>query len=359
MRSFRQANSTIRVSIFALPDSLFRTLLCLGLSLLAGVGTVAADKPLNLKLSTLAPVGSTYHRSLQAMAEKWRTDSNGRLRLTIFAGGAQGSESDAVGLMQVGSLDAALLTAVGLADIDRSVTALQNMPMVFRSLEELDYTVARMSPVLEKKLLDKGYIVLFWTDSGWIRFFTKTRVLVPDDLRKLKIFSWTADTRQYDLWKSSGFNPVALETSAIPGALLSGTISAVSTPPVFANFLRLNEQAKFMLELNWCPLVGAAVVRKDSWARIPEEIRKDILKTAAEARDKIKAEGRKESADAVTAMTARGLTVTKVTPEIEQLYRNEVDKVRDQIRGNMVPEDLYDQVQEILKEYRAKGAKAE
>jgi TRAP-type C4-dicarboxylate transport system substrate-binding protein len=101
------------------------------------------------------------------------------------------------------------------------------------------------------------------------------------------------------------------------------------------------------------------VVRKDSWARIPEEIRKDILKTAAEARDKIKAEGRKESADAVTAMTARGLTVTKVTPEIEQLYRNEVDKVRDQIRGNMVPEDLYDQVQEILKEYRAKGAKAE
>jgi len=260
---------------------------------------------------------------------------------------------DMVGLMQTGSLDAGLLTAVGIAEIEPAVNALQSMPLAFRSLEEVDYVGEKLRPVLERRMLAKGYVVLFWSDSGWVRFFTTTPMQTPDDLRKLKIFSWAGNTHEYDLWKSSGFSPVSLETAGIAQALLSGTISAITMPPLYANPGRMDTQAKFMLELNWAPLVGAAVVRKKSWDRIPAQFQEAMLKVAAETGQQVKAAGRSENDAAVAAMEKRGLKVTKVAPELEAQWRSVVDKVNDQIRGKIVPADMYDEAQRLLKEYRA------
>jgi TRAP-type transport system periplasmic protein len=204
--------------------------------------------------------------------------------------------------------------------------------------------------------LAKGYLVLFWTDSGWVRFFTKSPILHPDDLRKLKIFTWAGNAHEYDLWKSTGFSPVALETAGIPQGFLSGTISAAALPPFFVLAGQLDAQAKYMLELNWGPLVGAAVVKKQSWDKVPAAARDAMLKSAAEVGKKVKADGRAESQTSVAAMERRGLVVQKVTPEVEAEWRSVVGKVQNQIRGKVVPAEMYDRAQELLKEYRsAKG----
>jgi TRAP-type transport system periplasmic protein len=308
---------------------------------------------IRLKMGTLAPNNSSYHKAMLTMGEKWRQSSAGAVQLTVFPDGRLGGEADMVGLMQTGSLDAGLLTAVGLAEIEPAVNALQSMPMAFRSLEEVDYVGEKLRPLLEARLLAKGYLVLFWSDSGWVRFFTTSPILRPEDLRKLKIFSWAGNTHEYDLWKSSGFNPVALETAGIAQGLLSRTISAITMPPLFANPGRMDAQARYMLELNWAPLVGAAVVRKKSWDKVPANLRASMLQVAAEAGRDVKAAGRAESDAAVVAMEKRGLKVQKVTPEIEAEWRAVVEKVNDQIRGKIVPADMYDEAQRILKEYRA------
>jgi TRAP-type C4-dicarboxylate transport system substrate-binding protein len=318
----------------------------------------AATKPVNLRLGTLAPRGTSYHKSLLAMGEKWRQVSNGAVKLTLFPDGTQGSEADMVGLMQTGNLDSGLLTAVGLSEIEPAVTALQSMPMSFRTLDEVDYVGEKLRPQLEQRLLDKGYLVLFWTDSGWVRFFSKSPVLHPDDLRKLKVFTWSGNVHEYDIWKAGGFRPVSLETAGIPQGLLSDTISAVPMPPFFALAGQLDAQAKYMLELNWGPLVGAAVVRKKSWDRVPEAARQEMLKAAAEIGKEVKAAGRAESDSSVAAMAKRGLTVQKVPPDVEAEWRAMVEGVNDKIRGKVVPAEMFDEAQRLLKEYRAtKGAK--
>jgi TRAP-type C4-dicarboxylate transport system substrate-binding protein len=318
-------------------------------------GAQAAEKSVKLKLGTLAPAGSSYHKSVLAMGDKWRKASGGAVQLTIFPGGTQGGEADMVGLMQTGNLDAGLLTAGGLSEIDPSALALQIMPMSFRSLQEVDYVGEKLRPQLEARLAAKGYIVLFWSDSGWVRFFSKMPVLHPDDLRKAKVFSDVSSSTQFDLWKMSGFNPVALEATAIPQALLSGTISAVPTVPIFALAAQLDSQAKYMLELNWAPLVGAAVVRKKAWDRVPAEMRPALLSIAAETGQQVKAAGRAESDAAVAAMVKRGLKVQKVTPEVDAEWRAVLDKIQDQIRGKIVPADMFDAAQACLKEYRSKS----
>jgi TRAP-type C4-dicarboxylate transport system substrate-binding protein len=316
-----------------------------------------AEKVVKLKLGTLAPAGTSYHKSLQSMGEKWRKASDGAVQLVIFPGGTQGSEPDMVGLMQTGNLDAGLLTAGGLSEIDPSALALQIMPMSFHNLDEVDYVGEKLRPQLEARLLAKGYVVLFWSDSGWVRFFSKAPIVHPDDLRKLKVFTDASSTQQYDVWKAGGFTAVALEATAIPQGLLSGTISAVPTVPIFALAAQLDNQAKYMLELNWAPLVGAAVVRKKTWDRIPAQLRPTLLAIAAETGRQVKSAGRAESDAAVAAMVKRGLIVQKVTPEVEMEWRGVLDNLRDQIRGKIVPAETFDEAQASLKAYRASGVK--
>jgi len=122
-------------------------------------------------------------------------------------------------------------------------------------------------------------------------------------------------------------------------------------PPFFALVGQLDAQAKNMLELNWAPLVGAAVVRIKSWERIPAQTRPALLKIAAEIGKQVKAEGRAESDSSVAAMVKRGLRVQPVPPEVDAEWRAVVEKVP--LRGKVVPADMYDEAQRLLKEYRA------
>ena len=69
--------------------------------------------------------------------------------------------------MRVGQLNGAMLTVVGLTEIDGSVAALQKMPLVFRSWEELDYVRDKLRPDLDKRFFDKGFVVLAWGDAGF------------------------------------------------------------------------------------------------------------------------------------------------------------------------------------------------
>src|SRR5205814_7750057 len=112
-----------------------------------------------------------------------------------------------------------------------------------------------------------------------------------------------------DVWKSGGYHPVPLETAGIPQGLLSGTIDAVPMPPFFALAGQLDGTLKYMLELNWAPLVGTAVVRTKSWDRVPPSAREAMLKIASEVGKKATADGRRTREPAAGAMARRALHV--------------------------------------------------
>ena len=82
-----------------------------------------AARPVKIKIGTLVPRGSSFHKSLQKMAGEWKTISKGKVRVTIYPDGAQGSERDMVRLMKLGSLQKTL----GQYQIDHlNLTQLQN-----------------------------------------------------------------------------------------------------------------------------------------------------------------------------------------------------------------------------------------
>src|SRR5947209_2827356 len=80
-------------------------------------------------------------------------------------------------------------------------------------------------------------------------------------------------------------------------------------PPIFANATQLFNQAPHMLEMNWVPLVGGAVITTNVWNKLSQPVKEALLKAAAEAGEKMRSRSRKENDEAVEAMKKRGLIV--------------------------------------------------
>lgn len=325
------------------------------LALSAPMGARAAG-PVQIRLGTLAPTGSSFHAALVEMGEKWRSMSAGSVKLTIYPDGTQGGEADMVRMMRAGILTSGMFTVVGLSEIDPSVGGLSFLPMMFRSWEEYDYVVEKLGPRLEKLLLDKGFVVLFWGDAGWVRFFSKTPAVRPDEFKRFKIFTWAGDAHQVDLMKTLGYHPVPRETADILPGLKTDLINAIPLPPNQALLGQCYLVAKNMLALKWTVLSGAAVIRKDAWDKIPADLQKQLRGAADAAGAKIRSSDRKEDDESIVAMQKRGLTVNALTPQAEEEWRQLTKAIYPEIRGKVVPADIFDEVQRLVAEYRARGA---
>jgi TRAP-type transport system periplasmic protein len=311
-----------------------------------------AQRPLRINLGTLAPRGSSYHQALLAMGQSWGATSGGKVHLVIFADGTQGSEADMVRLMRIGTLQAGLLTSTGLETIESTIAGLQKLPFVFRDFDEFDYIMRLMSPRLEQKLGEKGFHVLFWLDTGWLRLFATDASITPADFARHRLFVW-ADPRQAEILKHIGQNPVDLEANDLPTALQTGLVTAMPAPPIFVLATQLDRRAKHMLRINYAPLLGAAVVTNAAWDKIPPEWQEEFAAAARKAGDEIRARSRSESEEAVVAMQKRGLIVHELTPEARAAWQALAEQAYPLIRGKLMPADMFDEVQRDLAAYRA------
>jgi TRAP-type transport system periplasmic protein len=306
-----------------------------------------------IRLGTLAPQGSSYHRILQEMGDKWKTSTSGQAQLTIYAG-TMGSELELVRRMRAGQLHAAAITTQGLASIDRGVAALQSMPLMYRTLDELEYVRSKLEPVLAQRLEAKGFHVLFWGDAGWIRFFTRERVDHPDAFKRMKIFVTAGETEQFDLMKSTGYQPVALEWTDALTSLQTKMIDALPSIPYFALAMQFYTVANHMMDLNYAPVVGALIISKRSWDALSPQAQAAMTAISLQTGKVFQAQARREADEALAAMQKRGLTVVPVSPALQAEWRKAHEPMYPKIRGNIVPADMFDEVVRLLAEYRAR-----
>ena len=311
----------------------------------------AAQGRLLVRMATLVPDGSSWHLILKETGEKWKTLSGGRVTVRLFPGGVAGDDPDVVRKMRLGSLNAGVLTSVGVAEIDKAVYAL-GVPLMYESYEEVYHVLEKMRPRLEAGLLAKGFVVLNWADGGWVRFFTQKPVAVPDDLRALKLFSWAGDAEAVSVWRSAGFNPVPLPSTEIATALQTGLVNALGSPPQVAVISQFFNHARNMTDLRWQLLLGATLITKATWDKVPEDLRPALLEAAQEAGARLQKEIRDSEQKDIEAMRKRGLHVVPVTPAQRAEWHKLTETLYPRIRGPIVPADAFDEALRYRDEYR-------
>ena len=308
-----------------------------------------------IKLATLAPEGTPYYDILRDLGDAWNELSGGEIELRIYPGGIAGDEGDMVKKMRIGQIHAAAITGGGLADIAAEIRALQ-MPMMFKSYEELDYVRDKIAPELEAIFYRKGFKILTWGDAGWLYFFSQAPVVHPDDLKPLKLFAWTGNTTILEVWKDLGYQPVPLAATEIHLGLASGLINAMSVPPYAALSFQWFGQAKHMTDLKFVALVGALIISNRTWLSFPAELRPRLLEAAEEAGRRFQ-EVRRLDREAIEVMQQYGLIVHPVPEGVYELWEQRARLGYPRMIGKVVPEALVEQVERYRDEYRALHAK--
>jgi len=329
---------------------------------LAGLpaGRAAAEGPTVIKMATLAPEGSAWYKILAQMGDDWKKASGGAVVLRIYPGGVVGDEDAMIRKMRVGQLQAAAITGIGLATIDRSFYAL-HVPMMYASAEEFDYVRDRLAPMLERRLAEKGYIVLNWGDAGWVHFFAKVPFTRPAEVKAMKLYVGAEDATLFQLYKETGFRPVNLSVVDILPGLQTGLINAFDTTPLAALAFQWFALAPNMADLKFAPLTGATVIDKRAWEKIPAALRPKILEASRAGGIRLRGEIRKLNDEAVKVMVKNGLKISHVSPQVQAEWRKLIEDIYPRIRGPIVPADAFDAARSARDAYRAtlgKGAGA-
>jgi TRAP-type C4-dicarboxylate transport system substrate-binding protein len=230
--------------------------------------------------------------------------------------------------------------------------------MAFEDYDEVYYVIDKMRPRFEANLLKKGYVVLNWADGGWAQFFAKKPVATPDDLKKLKLFQWAGDEPLLKIWQGAGFNPVAAASTELASGLQTGLFEAFNAPPQVVVITRYYENAKYMTDLKWALLMGATVIRKAVWDKIPAELQPKLLEAAQRAGSKLQAEIRRSGDADVAAMkrSKDGLVVVPVDAKTKELWRKTAESTYPSVRGTIVPADAFDEALKYRDEYRKQKA---
>ena len=305
-----------------------------------------------IKLGTVAPQGSTWHDVLLRIRQDWRDISNGEVELRIYPGGVLGGEAEMVRKVRRRGLDAVALSGAGLPHIDESADCL-NIPMLFDTYQELDYVRDRVAPELERRIEQRQFKVLNWSDAGWVYFFTREPARTPDDLRRMRLWTSAGDPETEKLFKDVGFQVVPLAATDMLTSLQTGLIDAIDVPPLFALLDRTYLVANHMIDLKWAALNAATVISTPSWEKIPESYRPALLKAARSAGEQLRDEIRQAGENAVGEMVARGLKVIELDDATRALWRAEVEGAYPKLRGTLAPADLFDEVFRLRDELRS------
>jgi len=306
----------------------------------AALATTARAQPVTIKLGTLAPQGSTWHELLKEMAQRWEQTSGGQVKLKVYAGGAQGSEGDMVRKIGINQLQAASISNVGMHDVIPEPTVFST-PFLFDDEKQLDCAFEKVRPAVEASLEKRGLVALQWSRIGAVHMFCSKPFRTPAEMKGAKMWAWEGDPKSVDAYRASGFTPVVLSSSDIYASLQTGMIECVPNVPLYVLTSRLFEKANQMLAVPWSFVMGATVVRKEAWEKIPADLRPKLAAIARELGDRVDTEVKKLNADAVAAMQKQGLTVI---PADVATWRPSVEKAQGVVRGGSVPAAFYDEV---------------
>jgi len=300
--------------------------------------------PLEIKLATLVPATSPWHKALLEMGNTINKDTAGRVTLTVYPGSVD-TEGTIITQMRPGfeKYQAAYMSNIGLIEVDESFSVL-GMPFFLANDEEVRAVQKKLTPIVEQRLQAKGLHLLAWGTGGWVQLFSKRELRTLADVKNAKLFTTKGGTKWVNWYVKNGFHPVELVPASIPEQLKlsTGLIDTALYVPWLASNFQVFRDAKYMLDLHIAPLSAALIISNAAWNRIPAEDKPKVTAAAQALEEQVYREAPKGDADSIKSMQSRGLTVITLDPKATAEFHAAADTLVSSMRGDIMQGDVFD-----------------
>ena len=309
---------------------------------------------LEIKIATLAPEGSSWIKTFHAIDEEVRIKTDKQVGFKFYPGGVLGDEKDMIRKMYIGQINGAALTSAGLSAIYSEMDVFQ-IPFLFKSYHEVDYVLEEMNAFFQKGFEENGYILLGWSEGGFVRLMSTKPVTTLDDLRKLKVWTWEGSPMTKAIFDQANVSAIPLTVPDVLVGLQTGLVDVVYAPPSGAISLQWFTKIKYITDVKLIYLIGGLVMQKKVFNKISPDHQKILLETCRRHMNELKATVRKENEEAIQVMVKYGVKI--ITPSASQVA--EFIKVSNQamqrLEGESFSKKIRDEVTAKIEAYRKKN----
>jgi TRAP-type C4-dicarboxylate transport system substrate-binding protein len=337
----------------------FRTAFTLGVVAMATVlVTVDADaqrkpKPKTLlKMATLAPEGSTWMKTMEAMDTEVREATGNAVGFKFYPNMVQGDENVVLRRIRNGQLHGGGFTGSGLGEIAPSIRALE-LPFLFRDDTEVDAVHAALDETFSAEMEENGFVLLGWAEVGSVHLFTNEPVRNPEDMKHVKMWLWEGDPVAEAMFETFSIPPIPLSIAHVMTSLQTGMIDGVYSSPYGCIALQWFTRVKYMTNQPVAHATAALVVSKKTFDKLSAEHATTVREISRRYLDELVAQSRSETAEALLELERNGMEF--VVPDAVQLdgFRAKARGVWQSLAGKLYSEELLAQIGDVLEQHRS------
>lgn len=313
-----------------------------------------AEKSLVIKIATLAPEGSSWMKTFHSLNKEVMEKTEKKVQFKIYPGGVLGDEMDMLRKLKIGQLQGVALTSAGLSALFKEMDVLQ-VPFLFQTYEEVDAILKKMDSSFRKGFEDNGYVLLGWSEAGFVYLMSTVPIASLADLKKAKVWIWEESPMAKAIFDEAGVKAIPLTVPDVLVGLQTGLVEVVYTPPTGAISFQWFTKIKYITDVPLIYLAGGVVVKKDIFKQIPQASQGFILENFQKNLDQLKIITRKENQDAIKVMVRNGVKI--ITPskaEIDE-YKSLSNKAMSHVGGHSFSKKVLDEATSFLENYRKGG----
>ncbi|MBL0715709.1 MAG: TRAP transporter substrate-binding protein DctP [Desulfosarcina sp.] len=310
-----------------------------------------------LKIATLSPDGSSWMRKMREGAEKVAQATDQRVRFKFYPGGVMGNNMAVLRKIRVGQLQGGAFSG-GILSGYYSDVQVYSLPMIFKSLDEVDYVRKRMDPIIIEGLAENGFVSFGLADGGFAYVMSSEPVDNVDALKELKVWVPAHDKMVMRAMKGFGINPISLPIADVRTGLQTGLIDTVAISPVGAIVLQWHTQVKYLTKLPLVYLYGILAVERKAFARIAPADQAVVHRIMGQVWREMDTMNRRDNAKALEALQAQGIKFVEPSPEASADWYKRTDAInRKIIDAGLISPAVIDKLEGHLNDYRSRLAR--
>lgn len=312
--------------------------------------------PNKIKVAVVTPEGSTWVKVLREMAAQVEAKTSGEVGFTIYAGGVSGDEVDVLRKMRVNRIHAAGFSGVGLGIILPGVRVLE-APLLFQNDKEVDTVREQMFDYFAEAFLKKGFVLLGFTEGGWVYFFSQKNLSQQSAFKSVKMWVWKGDRVAETFLHNFGVRTTPLHIAEVNTGLETRMIDSFYSPPLAAIAFQWHTRAQYVLDYPLANSTAALLMNKRTFARLPAGHQTALKETARRFCRKLVRLTREDNRKALMVMQAQGLTFVSPTADQMTSFKVDAQKTYAQSIPDLYPQSLFDRIQAILGTLRGSALK--
>lgn len=322
-----------------------------GLAVLMTAGTLRAAAT-TIKVAVVTPQGSAWVQVLEQMVAEVRQQTGGAVDFIIYAGGVSGDEPDVLRKMQVNRIQAAGLSGVGLGIILPEIRVLES-PLLIQSNAEIDAVRQRMFDTFGTALEKKGYVLLGFTEGGWVNLFSARDISQAESFQSARMWVWQDDRVAQIFLSACGVRATPLHVADVNTGLETGMIDSFYAPPLAAVAFQWYARVRYMLDLPIANATAGLIMNKRTMKRLTAAHQAILRSLARKYCRKLVDITRRDNRQAVSVLQSQGVRVVHPTPRLLADLQGNARQTYARSIPDLYSQDLFDHVQRIVMEMRA------